>query len=151
MENIELRLATTSDIKQMTLIDADSFAMPWSPEAFENEMGNRLTTYMVAVKDDKVIAFTGFWKIHNEGHITRVSVGKDYRGQHIGTLLLQALIEEGNKNGVTDYTLEMRKSNQPALKLYQKLGFKLEGVRPKYYHNNMEDALVLWRRGEESS
>ena len=55
-------------------------------------------------------------------------------------------MSEGEKLGVSEYTLEMRKSNESALRLYEKLGFVLEGIRPKYYQNNMEDALVLWKR-----
>lgn len=146
MGEINFRLATKADIKQMAELDAACFAMPWSLEAFENELENGCTTYAVVCDGEKIVAFSGFWKIDNEGHITRVMVGKDYRGKAIGSKMLEFLMSEGEKLGVSEYTLEMRKSNESALRLYEKLGFVLEGIRPKYYQNNMEDALVLWKR-----
>ena len=131
---------------QMAALDAACFAIPWSIEAFENELENGYTTYVVICDGEKIVGFTGFWKIDNEGHITRVLVSKDYRGKALGVRMLSFLMSTGEKMGITEYTLEMRRSNEAALKLYEKLGFKVEGIRPKYYQNNMEDAFVLWKR-----
>lgn len=146
MDEIEVRLAKEEDIRGMLAIDTSCFSMPWGLEAFENEMAKINTTYVVALLEDKLVGFAGFWKIFDEGHITRVAVNKEYRGRHVGCALLKGLIEEGSKREIIDYTLEMRKSNVTAMKLYEKFGFLVEGIRPKYYQNNMEDAIVLWRR-----
>lgn len=151
MEEFNVRVATKEDTRQMVALDSACFAIPWSLEAFENELENGYTTYVAVCKGEEVIAFCGFWKIDNEGHITRVIVNKEYRGMSLGTKMLEFLMSEGAKLGITEYTLEMRRSNEAALKLYEKLGFKLEGIRPKYYQNNMEDALVLWKRSGDAN
>ncbi|MGP1569469.1 MAG: ribosomal protein S18-alanine N-acetyltransferase [Eubacteriales bacterium] len=146
MERFYLRPADKDDIMNMAALDSACFAIPWSLDSFENELENVNTTYVVVCDGDEIVGFAGFWKIANEGHITRVMISKDYRRQALGKVMLEFLMMLGKDMGVSEYTLEMRRSNEPALKFYEKLGFAVEGIRPKYYQNNMEDALVLWKR-----
>lgn len=80
----------------------------------------------------------------NEGHITNVAVSPDYQGQGLGRRLMQELTARVKALGVDAMTLEVRPSNIPALRLYDSLGFKSVGRRPKYYTNPAEDAEIMW-------
>lgn len=93
----------------------------------------------------QVCGYVGVWKILDEGHITNVAVAPDYRRMHIGRAMLEALIEVTGQAGIERYTLEVRASNEPAIRLYEGLGFKSEGIRPGYYEDNGEDAVIMWR------
>ena len=86
------------------------------------------------------------WLIVDELHIHSIAVDPGFQRKGIAKALLQRVLEEARSQGATSSTLEVRASNQPALALYQKLGFKTEAVRPAYYQNPAEDALILWRR-----
>lgn len=134
------------DIDEVLVIEALSFATPWSREAFTMEVcDNRCARYLVA-KGTKVLGYVGMWIIMDEGHITNLAVHPDYRGNKIGEVLLKALIKLASSIGITQMTLEVRKSNKTAQNLYIKLGFKVSGIRKKYYSNNQEDALIMWNR-----
>jgi ribosomal-protein-alanine N-acetyltransferase len=87
----------------------------------------------------------GMWHVVNEGHITNVAVAPAHRNKHIASALLDAAIAEAEKLEMLGLTLEVRKSNTPALSLYKKFGFKLEGIRKEYYEDNREDALIMWK------
>jgi ribosomal-protein-alanine N-acetyltransferase len=93
-----------------------------------------------------VIAYVGYWKIFDEGHITNVAVHPDWRGRKAATYLMQQMMQFAASEGLKDMTLEVRRSNMAAQGLYTKLGFKIEGERPNYYEDNGEDALIMWYR-----
>jgi [ribosomal protein S18]-alanine N-acetyltransferase len=132
------------DIDEVLVIEALSFATPWSREAFTMEIcDNRCARYLVA-KGTKVLGYVGMWIIMDEGHITNIAVHPDYRGNKIGEALLKAIIKLASSIGITQMTLEVRKSNKIAQNLYLKLGFEVCGIRKKYYSNNKEDALIMW-------
>lgn len=82
----------------------------------------------------------------DEGEITNVSVKKEYQGQRIGGRLLEELFRIGKERGVTDYFLEVRKSNQVAIALYSRLGFQEVGVRKNFYEDPVEDGIVMCKR-----
>ena len=82
----------------------------------------------------------------DEGDITNIAVHPDYRGQHIASMILEEMIRVCSSHSVTAMTLEVRKSNMPAQNLYKKFGFIAEAVRPKYYEDNDEDAILMWKR-----
>ena len=92
-----------------------------------------------------VCGYVGVWKILDEGHITNVAVAPEYRRMHIGRAMLETLFEVTGQAGIERYTLEVRASNEPAIRLYEGLGFKSEGIRPGYYEDNGEDAVIMWR------
>ena len=93
----------------------------------------------------KVVGYVGMWVILDEGHITNLAVDPAYRRKGIGRALLEHLITEGKKRGVRFLTLEVRSSNLVAQQLYRKLGFYEAGVRPGYYQDNQEDAIIMWK------
>ena len=101
--------------------------------------------YIVAELDEKVVGYAGLWWIGDEGHITNVAVRPGYRHRHIGNGIIQVMIDFTTQEGIMHHTLEVRRSNLPAISLYEKFGFVVEGVRKEYYANNKEDALIMWR------
>lgn len=141
-----IRKAEILDAAEMAMIDEVSFATPWSEEAFHRELTkNKIAFYVVAERGGFVIGYAGLWRVEDEGHITNVAVHPSHRGMHVGENLLKVLFDVCEKEGIRNYTLEVKKSNAPAICLYEKYGFKGEGIRPKYYEGK-EDAIIMWRR-----
>lgn len=141
-----VRLAEERDVHEVAELDKLCFAMPWSEESFRQEFTeNERALYIVAEIGGRIVGYAGMWVILDEGHITNVCVHPDYRKRHIGEGILRVLIAAGAQVGVERTTLEVRKSNAPAIALYEKLGFVSEGVRKGYYENNNEDAIIMWR------
>ncbi|MBP5661745.1 MAG: ribosomal protein S18-alanine N-acetyltransferase [Clostridia bacterium] len=130
-------------IDGIAAIEQVSFADPWSRTAFESELTNPLARYAVAVEDETVLAYGGFWKIVDEAHITNVAVAPQARRQGLGRAVMQELIRTAKEEHLAAMTLEARVSNRAALALYESLGFHVVGVRPGYYANG-EDAAILW-------
>lgn len=117
----------------------------WSKEAFYSELSNNLAKYFVVRNSDGVLmGFAGSWGIIDEAHITTIAVDEEFRRMHIGEALLVAILEECYKEKFKYLTLEVRESNIPAIKLYEKYGFKSFGVRKGYYQDNNENALIMW-------
>lgn len=141
-----VRLAEERDVHDVAELDKLCFAMPWSEESFRQEFTeNERALYIVAEIGGRIVGYAGMWVILDEGHITNVCVHPDYRKRHIGEGILRVLIAAGAQVGVERTTLEVRRSNAPAIALYEKLGFVSEGVRKGYYENNNEDAIIMWR------
>lgn len=126
-------------------IERDCFAIPWSRRAFEEELDNKLAIYVVAEEDNKVIGYGGMWHVVTEGHITNIAVHRDYRRRGVGDAVVKALIEIAQEKEMIGLTLEVRKNNTAAQSLYKKNGFRLEGIRPEYYEDNKDDALIMWK------
>ena len=141
---IEFRRMQTSDADEIAAIEEMTFAMPWSRKDFWAEAVNENAIYIVGTIDDKVAAYAGAWISFEEAQVTNVAVHPDYRGQGIGTKLFAKLIEEVKTKGVTAITLEVRPSNNAAIKLYENFGLKSVGRRKGYYLDNGEDALIMW-------
>ena len=123
-----------------------SFPITWSKESFESELDNNFARYLVALQGDVVVGFGGMWIIFDEAHITNIAVHPEYRGYGIGSSLLEGLMAICRLEMVLSITLEVRKSNLIAQRLYIKYGFLQEGIRKAYYENNKEDAIIMWNR-----
>jgi ribosomal-protein-alanine N-acetyltransferase len=135
------------DLEEVLEIEALSFPTPWSRNSFLYELlENERAIYLVA-KDqfDKVVGYIGMWVVFDEGHITNLAAHPLHRRQGIARELLEQLIIIARDNGVKHLTLEVRRSNLSAQDLYQKIGFVHMGVRRKYYLDNKEDALIMWK------
>lgn len=147
MADIKIRRMTWLDVEEVTAVEEASFAIPWTKEAFMNEMlRNEQAIYFVAVHDRRVIGFAGVWKIVDEGHITNIAVLPEYRGQGVGNQLLHALVTYARAQSLAALTLEVRVSNVGAQKLYEQFGFECAGRRKRYYQDNNEDALIYWAK-----
>ena len=150
MINGIIRMAEDKDIDAIAEIDRLCFATPWSRDAYARELrANKLAFYIVAEEDTEIIGFAGLWGIIEEGHITNVAVHPAYRNKGLGRTLVSRLISVAEQYGIDKFTLEVRPSNEAAIALYNKLGFKAVGKRPKYYEDNGEDALIMWRYRDE--
>lgn len=139
-----------SHIDDVVVIENLSFKTPWSKDAFEAELTrNKCARYKVLMKDNRIVAYGGMWVLLDEGHITNIAVHPEYRGMGLGNAIMEALIMEAKKNGITAMTLEVRMSNMAAINLYKKYGFIEEAVRKKYYQDTGEDALIMWKYNVE--
>jgi len=146
MEPVKIRKMTKWDLEEVMDIEHRCFSIPWSKEAFLLEVEqNRFARYMVAELEGKVVGYGGMWMILDEAHITNIAIHPDYRGRGYGNKIVGALVESANKEGISRMTLEVRRSNKAALNLYKKYGFAPQGIRPRYYQDNNEDAIIMWR------
>ena len=125
---IEVRKLQNTDIEELSRIEAASFSMPWLAEDFRGLLTRDYCLYVVAEAD---------------GHIAGCAGLTD--SFHVGKML-EELLRLCNDRGITAYTLEVRVSNAPAIRLYEKFGFVSEGIRPKFYEKPTEDAMIMWRR-----
>ena len=132
------------DLPAVHAIERASFDAPWPPEAYQHDLEtNRLAQYLVARVGDEIAAYGGMWLMVDEGHIITFAVHPDWRRQHIGERLLLAFLDLAAERGAHEATLEVRLSNLPARRLYEKFGFRPVGLRPRYYSDNGEDALIM--------
>ena len=137
----QMRLA---DLPEVLEIEKASFRTPWPPHAYRTELEtNRLATYLVARIEGRVVAFGGMWIMVDEAHITTFAVDPGWRRQGIGERLLIAMLDIAIARGAREATLEVRLSNMAARRLYEKYGLRPVGVRPRYYSDDQEDALIM--------
>ena len=104
---------------------------------------NRLASYLVARVDDDIVGYGGMWLMVDEAHITTFAIDPAWRRQHIGERLLLEFVDVAILRRAREMTLEVRLSNLPARRLYEKFGFRPVGVRPRYYSDDHEDALIM--------
>ena len=140
---MEIRLMNSADIRQLAELEKECFHDPWSISAFTYELTNPLSLWLVAVDGDTVAGYVGSQTVMGESDMMNVAVDPRYRRQKIAQQLICKLIEMLNARDSKVLTLEVRKSNIPAISLYQKLGFLQIGCRPNYYRNPKEDALIM--------
>lgn len=147
MKKVEIDNLTREYIDDIMVVENLSFSVPWSKGAFLEEIeNNKFARYIVAKVDGKAVGYAGMWKVIDEGHITNIAVHPEFRHAGIGSLLMENLIGIARKEGITSMTLEVRKSNIAAQRLYFKYGFAIRGLRKGYYSDNGEDALILWKK-----
>ncbi|QAA31460.1 ribosomal protein S18-alanine N-acetyltransferase [Clostridium manihotivorum] len=144
--DIKIEPMELDSIEKVLEISELSFPIPWSRKSFEQELSNVFANYFVAKSNDEVIGYGGMWIIIDEGHITNIAVHPKYRNQGVGDKILSKMIATCNEKKVIAMTLEVRSSNLAAQKLYSKYGFISEGIRKKYYEDNGEDAIIMWKR-----
>lgn len=144
--NLEIRRMRPSDVSDVMEIESISFGRHhWSEESFYNEMNNQVGRYYSLIHTDinKLIGYLGFWLIADEAHVTTVAVKPEYRGNSLGELMLTQCLERCASQSIHWVTLEVRVTNYTAQNLYYKYGFASVGIRPKYYQDNQEDALIM--------
>ncbi|HMS24121.1 MAG TPA: ribosomal protein S18-alanine N-acetyltransferase [Acidimicrobiia bacterium] len=143
-------------VDDVVAIESATSATPWSASVFISEMNSPTHILLVAVIDsslhphaEKVVGFSGGQLIGNELHIHSLAVGTEFRRVGTGTNLIRNLIQAGSERDAISATLEVRVGNEAARTLYESLGFTTEGIRPKYYVDNGEDAAIMWLRSFE--
>ena len=126
------------------------FSQPWSEKAFRELLAHDYCHYLVAEREGEPVGFAGMTVSFGEGEIDKVMVDPSWQRHGVADALMKALFELGESIGTSEFTLEVRVSNKPAIRLYEKHGFRSEGVRPRFYEKPTEDALIMWRRKEVS-
>lgn len=152
---ITVRRMEAGDAKAAARLEAESFSAPWSERAFAETLQCGYAYYYVAETeagkpDGQVVGICGLRNIAGEGEITNVAVGKHFRRMGVAGMLLEKVLAAGEGLGIRDFTLEVRSGNEPAVSLYEKYGFRVEGVRRNFYEKPREDALIMWRRQSRS-
>jgi ribosomal-protein-alanine N-acetyltransferase len=143
------RVTDERDVDAIVALESESFTNPWTRETLVWELRNSDVTFVYAMRDEggTVVAFCVCWILFDELHLNTVAVAPAERRRGRATTLLGHVLAEAAGQGVRRATLEVRASNAPALRLYERLGFQVTATRPRYYTNPEEDALILWREG----
>ena len=143
---IRVRIAKSSVLDDIYELDVQTFAMPWSKEALSYDiLENDNAFVIVAEYEGEFAGYADIWTVLDEADLNSIAVRVDFRRKGIGDAIMLAMTEMLPANGVATINLEVRVSNMPAIKLYKKYGFKECGVRPGYYLDNGEDALIMKR------
>jgi [ribosomal protein S18]-alanine N-acetyltransferase len=147
---LELKSLTTADLSAVMELDKACFGGLWTLEAYQRELDSPnsiLLGLFSPLFPQKLLAMGCFWSILEEAHITILAVHPQYQSKGLGQAMLYFLLKSACDGGSERATLEVRASNQAAIALYQKFGFKTAGRRRRYYKDNDEDALILWLGG----
>ena len=143
---IKVRIALASDLEDIYELDVATFAMPWSKEALNYDiLENDNAFVIVAECKGEFAGYADIWTVLDEADLNSIAVSTALRRKGIGEELIRAMLELLENNGMMTINLEVRVSNIPAIALYKKYGFKECGVRPEYYLDNGEDALIMKR------
>lgn len=141
---IRLGAMRPSDLDAVQRIERASFSSPWPPYAYRQEIDtNRLAHYIVARSGDAVVGFAGMWMMVDQAHVTTFAVDPAWRRLGVGARMVAGLLGMAVTLGARTATLEVRLSNLPARRLYERFGFRPVGVRPHYYSDDGEDALIM--------
>lgn len=147
MEGWRVEPMTAADLDEVLGIEEASFTNPWTRPMFEQELRNEGLShlYVLRTEDGRIAAFCMDWVVADELHINNLAVRPECRGQGVGRALLESVFVRAAALGARRATLEVRRSNGAALKLYERLGFSVAAIRKDYYDHPVEDALILWR------
>lgn len=143
-----IKKMTEVEVKQVAAIAAEVFVHPWTEQGFADALPMENACFLLAVEKDTVLGYCGLYMAADEGEILNVAVKPEYQNQGIADELLKALIQEGRRQGISRFFLEVRVSNEPAIRLYEKNGFVKQGIRKGFYKELKEDAYVMNRIDE---
>ena len=133
------------DIPSVQAIEREIFPTPWPRNAYHRELNqNRQASYIVLRQDGHIVGYGGLWKVADEAHVTTIGVRRTEQGRGFGRALFAALVQRAYGLGARWITLEVRNSNDHAIRLYEAFGFKVIGRRRGYYTDNGEDAIIMW-------
>ncbi|PKN50780.1 MAG: ribosomal-protein-alanine N-acetyltransferase [Deltaproteobacteria bacterium HGW-Deltaproteobacteria-13] len=145
---VTIDLMNKTDLPEILAIERESFASPWTAGMFSKELDSahaRCLCARINSEDESVVGgYIVFWLVAGEAHLHNLAVKKEYRRQGLAFVLMEAMKEIAVENKIVAQTLEVRESNTEAIKLYRKCGFVVKGIRPLYYTDTFEDALIMW-------
>jgi len=145
--DIDIRRLTYADLPQVIAIERRAFPTPWSLAMFVLELSKPSGICLAAIRDGGLVGYLVCSRYDTVWHLMNVAVDDRLRRQGIATALIERLLELADGPG-EQYTLEVRTSNDAAIQLYERFGFRSAGRRRGYYHDNREDALIMWRTGQ---
>jgi len=146
-DGLRVRRMRQEDVERVVEVEKDGFAHPWSADLLRRELYHDWSVSLVATLQidgrDKVVAFIVFWLVHDEVHVLNIAVGLEARRRGIARVLMDEAAARGRERKARVCTLEVRRSNLPAITLYRSLGYRQVGIRPNYYVDEGEDAIVM--------
>jgi [ribosomal protein S18]-alanine N-acetyltransferase len=146
--DFQVRPMTAADLTRVLEIEQVAFRNPWSADLLRRELGHDWSTILVAEEmgprgQVTLVGFVIFWIVHDELHVLNVATAPEHRNRGVARTVLEATLDTGRKKRCTLATLEVRRSNAAALGLYRDFGFRPVGIRPNYYVDEGEDAIVM--------
>ena len=141
-EPITVRRLSLADLPQVMLIERRSFAAPWSLAMFGLEVSKASGISLVALQGERIVGYLVCSRYADVWHLMNVAVDPDMRRAGVAGSLIEEMLEQGGRDA--RYTLEVRISNHVAIEMYERIGFRRAGRRRRYYHDNGEDALIMW-------
>ncbi len=142
--SFEVRLAQASDLPAVIDLENRCFVDAWSDESLRAELtADELRLPLVIEHDGQLCGYLMAWRVVDQIHILNLATDPDLRRQGVATRLLAAAVAQARRWSINEFTLEVRRSNDPAIRFYQKQGFGEVGIRPRYYADNGEDALIM--------
>ena len=149
MTTLELRALGLSDLRAIETIERRSYPTPWSRSMFAGELAKPssicLGAFEADSEDGALVGYLIVSRYVDAWHVMNIAVAPEQRGRGIATMLLERLFELTADDEHRGYTLEVRVSNDTAIRLYERLGFEARGIRRGYYTDNREDALIMWK------
>jgi [ribosomal protein S18]-alanine N-acetyltransferase len=142
--SLEIRELAYSDLPRVIAIERRAFPTPWSLAMFVLELSKSSGVCLAALHDKRLVGYLICSRYDTVWHIMNVAVDTDHQNKRVASALLAALYERVGDEGAR-FTLEVRRSNDVAIHLYEREGFRAAGLRRRYYQDNGEDALVMWR------
>lgn len=149
LDDLRFRRASSSDdLAAVEGLQARTFSNPWGTDAIRWELENTdvARLFLAYLPDGDLVAYCACWTVFDELHVNSLAVAETWRRRGIGRRLMAHVVREAVAEGARSATLEVRRSNQAALGLYESIGFQVEAVRKDYYQSPREDALILWHR-----
>src|SRR5213592_2748204 len=143
-DSLNIRRLSYADLPQVIAIERRAFPTPWSLAMFVLELSKPSGICLAAVRDERIVGYLVCSRYDTVWHVMNIAVDEPLRREGIATALLERLFERADRPGA-EYTLEVRLSNGPAIVLYERFGFTSAGLRRGYYHDNKEDAVIMWR------
>jgi [ribosomal protein S18]-alanine N-acetyltransferase len=144
---LRFRRMALPDLPRVVEIEKDGFLHPWSRDLLQRELSHAWSTVLLAVEDraggEAVVGFIVFWLVHDEVHVLNIATAREERRRGVGRALMEEAADAGRRRGAVLATLEVRASNTSAIALYRALGYRQVGVRPRYYAEENEDAIVM--------
>ena len=146
---LAIRRMVARDLEPVMRVERLAFKTPWSAELFQRELSHDWSTILIAAPpgsvagEDSIYGFLIYWVVHDEVHVLNIATDPPHRRRNVARRLMLAAIEQARARGARLVTLEVRRSNLPAASLYRDLGFRSVGIRPNYYADEGEDAVVM--------
>jgi ribosomal-protein-alanine N-acetyltransferase len=159
-QQLSLELMREADVNTVQEIEREIFATPWPRNAYYRELASRASAHYVVLRhegmdevpsrfrlpdlDPTLVGYGGMWRMYDEAHVTTIGVRRDLQHNGYGRILFAGLVQASYDMGAKWITLEVRTTNDNAMKMYEAFGFKVIGRRKGYYTDNGEDAIVMW-------
>ena len=138
-----LREMLVEDLDQVMEIEQDLFHVPWTKEGFFTFLTKENAMFLVVEERGRILGYCGLLMVLDEGDITNVAVRRDRQREGIGHFLMDSLIRLAGEQGINTIHLEVRAGNSTAVRLYERMGFVMDGIRKGYYKSPVEDAILM--------